>query len=521
MKASRSQPATTAARARPRGIAAGALARAGCALACLVLAGCSQGPSEALRFGLAASPVTLDPRFATDAASTRINRLIYEQLVDFDERFEPVPALAEWRRLSPSRYRFVLRPGPHRFHDGETLTARDVKATYDSVLDPATGSPHRGGLRMIERIEVRDARTVDFHLSRADALFPGRLVIGVLPGARIASGHRFGREPVGSGPFRFVEWPEEGRLHIRRESDGLIVEFLRVPSPTVRVLKLLRGEIDMLQGDLPYELVDWLSNREDVRVKTHRGTNFVYLGFNLQDPVVGRAAVRRAIAHAIDRPAIIRHVLGGAARPANAILPPDHWAGHPELPRLDYDPQRARALLREAGFGESNPATVVYKTSSDPFRVRLATIVQEQLGRVGIEVDLRSYDWGTFYGDVKAGRFQMYSLAWVGIKMPDIFRYALHSASVPPAGANRGRFSSELADSLIEAAESAESIERQAALYRRLQEHLLERLPYVPLWYEDQVHVSRLGTTGYRLAADGNYDGLQAVRRVAANETSE
>jgi len=174
-------------------------------------------------------------------------------------------------------------------------------------------------------------------------------------------------------------------------------------------------------------------------------------------------------------------------------------------------------LLREAGFSEDHPAKVVYKTSSDPFRVRLATIVQEQLGRVGIEVDLRSYDWGTFYGDVKAGRFQMYSLAWVGIKMPDIFRYALHSDSVPPAGANRGRFSSKVADSLIEAAERAETLSRQASFYRRLQEHLLEHLPYVPLWYEDHVYVSRLGMTGYRLASDGNYDGLLTVRQVTEN----
>jgi peptide/nickel transport system substrate-binding protein len=248
-------------------------------------------------------------------------------------------------------------------------------------------------------------------------------------------------------------------------------------------------------------------------VQQQRGTNFAYLGFNMEDPVVGQLPVRQAIAHAIDREAIIRFVMGGAARPASAILTPDHWAGNPDLDGLSYDPARAIALLRQAGYGPENPVRIVYKTSSDPFRVRLATILQEQLGRVGIEVDLRSYDWGTFYADIKAGRFQMYSLAWVGIKMPDIFKYALHSTSVPPTGANRGRFLSKVADRLMDDAENADSLSKQADYYRQLQKFLLEELPYVPLWYEDHIFASRDDIVGYSLDKDGNYDGLTDVRR--------
>ena len=451
--------------------------------------------------------------YRTDAASTRINRLIYQRLVDFDEQYQPKPALATWTRIDDSRYRFELRVPAPRFHDGRTLDAGDVKATYESVLDPATASPHRAGLSMIERIEVHDEATVDFVLRETDPLFPGRLVFGILPAEDIRAGRDFGRDPLGSGEFRFVDWPSDDRLFLERVDDGQLVEFVRVANPTVRVLKLVRGEVDMLQGDLPFELVQWLQGREEVEVRTHRGTNFAYLGFNMEDPVVGRLPVRRAIAHAIDREAIIHHVLGDAARSANAILTPDHWAGHPRLQPIAYDPARARALLREAGFDERHPARIVYKTSSDPFRVRLATILQEQLGRVGVEVDLQSFDWGTFYADVKAGRFQMYSLAWVGIKMPDIFRYALYSESTPPEGANRGRFRSAAADALMDRAEKAATIEEQAVLYRRLQELLLEELPYVPLWYEDHVYVSRRGLSGYTLSSDGNYDGLESVER--------
>ncbi|MDX1514997.1 MAG: ABC transporter substrate-binding protein [Gammaproteobacteria bacterium] len=486
---------------------------AGAALILLALAGShavAAGEGKLLRFGLSASPVTLDPRFATDAASTRINRLLYSQLVDFNDQFEAVPALARWQAIDSRRYRFTLNPDRRTFHDGSRVTASDVKATYDYVLDEANGSPHRGGLLTISAVEVLDPDTVDFVLNKPDALFPGRLVIGVLPAKLIEGGHPFNQAPAGSGPFEFLEWPIEDRLLIRRRRDGLTMEFVRVPKPTVRVLKLVRGELDMIQGDLPYELVGWLKKREEVVVESARGTTFAYIGFNMEDPVTSRLEVRRAVALAIDRQAIIRYVLGAGARPASAILTPDHWAGNPDLPLLERDREEAKKLLRKAGFAGGGPR-LVYKTSNDPFRVRLATIIQDQLAKVGIDVELRTYDWGTFYGDVKAGNFQMYSLAWVGIKMPDIFRYVFHSGSIPPAGANRGRFVNAAADELIERAEASENLDEQAYYYRELQALVLDELPYVPLWYEDQVFAARRGIRGYDVAADGSYDGLTTI----------
>jgi peptide/nickel transport system substrate-binding protein len=481
---------------------------------CVLLCNACAPPAEnTLRFGLASAPANLDPRYATDATSTRINRLLYAQLVDFDEQARPVASLAHWERLDPRHYRFHLGTHGRRFHDGSRLTAHDVAATYRSILDPATASPHRGVLKLIERIAVLDDDTLDFHLAHADPVFPGYLAIGILPAARIAAGHPFQDAPLGSGPFRFESWPEPWRLRLVRVRDGQRVEFLRIGDPTVRVLKLMRGEIDLLQNDLPAELVAYLEHQKAVIVTRRAGSNFSYLGFNLEDPLTGEPDIRRAIAFAIDRDAIIRYILGGAARRAGALLPPEHWAGSSDLDGYPYDPERARELLRRAGYVRERPLHLVYKTSSDPVRVRLATALQHQLARVGVEVRLQSYDWGTFYGDIKAGRFQMYSLAWVGIKTPDIFRYAFHSASLPPSGANRGRFRDPVTDRLIEQAGAGEGIEEQAPLYRQLQRRLLDRLPVIPLWYEDHVLVTRRDIDGYALAGDGNYDGLAAIRR--------
>jgi len=479
-----------------------------------LISGCTdQKPSETIRFGLTTDPVTLDPRFATDAVSDRINRLIYSRLVDFDENFQVVPVLARWEKLNPKQYRFTLGDRSRTFHDGKKLTSKDVRVSYESILDSKTASPHRSSLNMIERIETPDSETIDFYLNRPDPQFPGRLTLGVMPAHLLEKDHLFNQFPVGSGPMKIRAWPQSGELSLQRLSDQQIIKFITVKDPTVRVLKLVRGELDLFQGDIPQEMINWLEKQAEIKIIRGRGSIFSYLGFNMQDPVVGQVRVRQAIAYALDRAAIIKYVFKKTARKANAILTPEHWAGAPDLQGYDHDREQAIRRLTELGYDNMHPLKIVYKTSNNPFRIRLATVIQHQLKQVGIELVIQSYDWGTFYGDIKAGNFQMYSLSWVGLKLPDIFRYVFHSNSVPPEGANRGRYSDHEIDRLIEKAEAEPNNDKQARYYRDIQQRLLDQLPYVPLWYEDNVLVMRKNLRGYKLAIDGNYDGLLKVTK--------
>jgi len=479
-------------------------------LLCLLsfINGCAETDRNSIAFGLNVAPVTLDPRFSTDAISYRITRLLYKSLIDFDEQFQVIPDLATWEKINLDHYRFTLGDEGREFHDGSRLTANDVKATYESVLDEANASPHRSSVQMIEQIIVIDENTIDFKLSQPDPLFPGRLVIGILPEKLILEKHNFNREPVGSGSMRILEWQDDSRLKLMRLRDKQVIEFVALKDPTVRVLKLLRGEIDLVQGDLPPEIVKWLAESDPIEVKRKQGSTFSYIGFNLEDPITGNDLIRRAIAHAIDRDAIIKYVMADSARKAGTLLPADHWAVNTDLSGYDYDPVKAKALLKRAGYGLDVPLQLTYKTSNNPFRLRLATIIQGQLKSVGIEVDIRSYDWGTFYGDIKNGRFQMYSLSWVGLKMPDIFRYIFHSSAIPPNGANRGRFKNANVDSIIELAEAEPSLAKQAEYYRKLQKILFDALPTIPLWYEDNILAIRKEIKGYELSTDGNFDSL-------------
>lgn len=476
----------------------------------------NQAPTDAalIRFGIANAPRNLDPRLATDATSERLNRLLYSALIRFDDSSRAVPWIGAWEQLDALRYRFRLGTSGRQFSNHSRLTSSDVAATYGSVLDPATASPHQALLSIIKRIELIDDDHLTFHLREPDPLFPSYLGIGILPAGLIGSGHRFQREPVGSGPFRFAGWPRPGQVELVRKRDGQRIEFVTVKDPNVRVMKLLRGEIDLLQNDLPPELVGLLRRQPGIHIERTNGSNFSYLGFNLEDASSGDLNVRRAVAHGIDRAAILHYLFQDGARAAEALFPPEHWAGAPALMAYDHDPEQARSLLAATGHDRAHPLRLVYKTSSDPFRLRLATVIQAQLARVGIDLNIQSYDWGTFFGDIKAGRFQLYGLTWVGIRTPDIFRYVFHSASLPPDGANRGRYRSEFVDRLIERARAQADPRRQAMLYRKLQQRLHADLPYLPLWYEDQMFAARHDIRGYHLASDGNYDALSQVSRV-------
>ncbi len=463
--------------------------------------------AQPIVFAVAAQVKSFDPRYATDAESVRVNQLLYQSLVGFDPSLRPVPQLASWQVISPVHYRFTLSPAYFEGL-GRAVRAEDVKATYDSVLNPQTASPYRASLAVIDRIEAIDAQVVDFHLKHPDGLLPSYLSVGIMPADLLEQGHRFGQQPEGSGPWR-LDSLEEGRWCVTRKNDAQQVCFLLSKDPTVRLLQLMKGEVDLAQNNFPPELIRAARERTHLKVEQQPGSNFSYLGFNLADPVTGHPGVREAMSYAIDRQSIIRYLFAQGAQTAESILTPDHWAGHPQLQANPFDPEKARQLLLASGL--KLPIQLSYKTSTDPFALRLASVLAYQLKQVGIEVKIQSYDWGTYYADIKAGRFQLYGLSWVGIKTPDIFEYVFASTSFPPQGANRGRYTNSKVDAWIEQAKQVERLEEKAHFYRLIAQTIHEDRVYIPLWYEDQTLIRQARIQGYRLRPDGGYQGLNEV----------
>jgi peptide/nickel transport system substrate-binding protein len=503
----------------------------GLACGCLLgLTACSSSalpPHKVLRVGLETDPLHLDPRYALDVASYRVTQLLYNGLVRLDAQARIVPDLAvSWETPDATTYIFHLRRGV-RFHDGTLLTAADVHYTFTSLLDPAMQSPKRASFDKIRAVEVLSEHTIRFVLSEPFAPFlTNNMTLGIVPrlrhGSPMAS---LDQHPIGTGPFAFETREPNVALHLRAHAayfegkpalEGVVLRIL--PDAMVRLFELQKGNIDLLQNALPPDVLAQLQDDPRFQILQAPGSNFRYLGLHCHDPILRHVQVRQALAHAIDRRALMQHVLRGLARAADGILPAGHWAYAARLPRYRFDPARAAQLLDAAGFpdpdgpGPQLRFRLHYKTSQDDVGRRIAEVMQESLRRIGIAVDIRSYEWGTFFGDIRAGNFQLYALTWVGVTEPDMLYYVFHSRSVPPAGANRGRYSNARLDRLLEQGRRAMTMDERRALYSEAQHIVATELPYIPLWHQTNVAVLRTTFTGYRLSPSGDFRALQAVR---------
>jgi len=466
-------------------------------------------------------PQSLDPRFGTDANAARLADLLHAGLTRADASARRVPDLAaSWVMPDPTTLVFTLRDD-YRFADGSPVTAEDVRATYEAVLDPAIGSPRRAALAMLASIETPDPRTVVFRTRAPYAPLLDATGLGVLPAARARNRTE---TAVGAGPYRLVELrrgdravlaPNPGWPGPRPRIAPLIVRI--VPDEVVRVLELSRGGIGLVEDPLEPEMVAWLAEQPGIAVDRRPGSSFSYLGLNLRDPRLADRRVRQAIALAVDRDLLLESVLGGAGRPASGLLAPEHWAFAP-APRWRHDPGRARRLLDRAGWRDPDGPgplprfRLVYKTSTQPGRRRLAEAIQADLAAVGIAVDVRTYEWGTLYADVRRGNFQMCALAWVGVGDPDLYHLVLHSTMEPPAGYNRGGYANAVMDRLTDAGRRTVDPARRRAIYARVQRRAAHDLPAIPLWWEDRVAVRTRRLAGFEPAPDGDLRGLARAR---------
>ena len=468
------------------------------------------------------SPASLDPRIGTDAQSERIDGLLFDSLVRKDEHFALQPALATaWEQPEPRTWIFHLRHDV-RFHNGRPLEAEDVAWTIRSMLDGSLVTAKAGAFAAVERVEVNDPYTITIHLRRADAALLFNLSDGLFGVVPRGAGRDFAQQPIGSGPFRFVRATEDKELVVTRNAaywDGVPrlsgVRFAVVPDAITTALELEKGTADAESNGITLDMVQALRTRPNLRTETGPSSVVVYLNFNVDDPRLSDVRVRQAIACAVDRQAIIDSLWRGQARLADSLLPPDHWARAPAamLAHYDHDPARARALLDAAGLHPGRDGIRLHlsiKTSTDETTRLMATILQQQLRDVGIDLGIRSSEFGTFYADITRGAFQLYALRWIGANEdPDIFRYCFGSSMAPPHGGNRGHFSSSLVDALLaEAAASTDRTERER-VYVQLQQVLAEQLPMIPLWYPNNEIVHTVRLHGITPSPSGSFTWLE------------
>jgi peptide/nickel transport system substrate-binding protein len=472
-----------------------------------------------------AAPKTIDPRFAVAAYETKLSQLVYAPLVSVDDpELKPKMELAESvERRSPTEYLATLREGA-RFSDGRPVTADDVVYTVENIRRTATNSLR---LRFVddglERAEAIDGRHVRFTLAHPHAPFLTDLDFGIL--ARPAPGHELD-PPVGAGAFvpvagasdRFRFRPNPHYLFGAPRVQRLTVKV--IGDDNSRLLALVGGSGDLTQNTVSPLLLDAVEAQPRLKVMHARSSVYTYMGLNCDDPALGDARVRRAIAYAIDRRRIVATKFGGGAVLSTGMLPPFHWAyACPADGVIDYpyDPARARQLLDEAGYrdpGGGRPRlTLVYKTSSNRFRVAVAQVIAAQLAEVGIEVDLRPLEFSTFFADVKAGNFQIFTMQLPEVAEPDLYVNFFSSGRIPTRenpdrGSNRVRYRNPEVDRWLAKGQRDLDPDERRADYREVQRLLARDVPVISLWHEDNVAVMGRQVQGYDMLPTAHLTAL-------------
>jgi peptide/nickel transport system substrate-binding protein len=488
----------------------------------LIVAGCGRTRPDpnTVTMLIESSPTNLDPRIGTDAQSQHIYPLIFDSLVRRNEHFGLDPWLAEkWNSPDPKTLIFHLRSGVH-FQDGRPLTSRDVKWTLDSILDGTVVTIKSGAYRNIASVETPDQNTVTIHMKQPDPALLWNVCDGGFGVVPYGSGRDFWRHPIGSGPYRFVSQETDRDVVLERAASywGPLphierIRFAVVPDATTQALELQKGSADVAVNALTPDMIDALKRKSGLVVEDGPGTRLNYIVFNMRDPILKDTHVRQAIALSINRPLIIHTLYRDQARLAESILPPQHWAWSEDTEKHPYDPAKANALLDAAGYRRGAGGVRFHlgmKTSTDETVRLLSVIVQQQLAQIGIAVDLRSYEFATFYSDLTKGTFQMAPSRWIGgNEQPDIFHYAYSQASFPPHGSNRGFYANQALDALLDDAAATNDQARQREDYEKVQEILARDLPSINLWYLDTVVIHNKRLANVHTSPSGNFEFLR------------
>ncbi len=457
----------------------------------------------------------LIPNITTDGASHEIGDLIYSGLVKRDQHLTIVGDLAESWTFSRDCLQLTFRLKPNaRWHDGRPFTADDVVFTYRTMVHPKTPTAYREDFKAVEAIEAVDAHTVQVRYGRPYAkalqswgtwMLPRHLLEPYVTEGRLREAPQNRSAPVGTGPYRFVEWRTGERVVVTADPQyyggrpyiGRRV-YRIIPSQATIFLELKARGVDVanLTALQFRRQTEYPAFRKAYQKFRYPSNAYTYLGFNLKDPRFADVRVRRAFAHAIDKRALIEGVRMGLAREATGPYKPGTWAYNGNVRTYPYDPAEARRLLAEAGWKERNADGLLVKDGR-PFtftlmtnqgndeRRKVAEIIQASLRELGVGVDIRVLEWASFIKEyIKKRRFEAIVLGW-GIG-PDPDQYEIwHSSKTGPDELNHISYANPEVDALLERGRASCFEAERKRYYDRLQEILAEDLPIVFLYFPD------------------------------------
>lgn len=454
-------------------------------------------------FGSIGEASNLNPYLSSDSSSHEIANLLFVAPLRYNKNIEVEPFAAEsYEVLDEGRLlRFTLRKGI-LWEDGTELTTDDVEFTWQLVIKPETASPYAEDFSTVKSFTKLDRYSFEVRYEKYYARSLISWMSAILP-KHILEGqdiHKtsFSRKPVGAGPYRFQSWETGSRIRLsasptyfegRPYIDEVVYRI--IPDISTMFLETKAGKLDFM-GLTPQQYLRQTSGEpwsSQFKKYSYLSASYTYLGFNLKHPFFQDKRVRQAISCAINREAIIKGVLLGEGVPAFGPYKPGSWAYNTKLSPVQQDAAKARNLLAEAGFVDSNNDGIVEKNGKplsftiltnqgNEQRILAATVIQHQLKAVGVAVHIRTVEWAAFIKEfINTGRFDAVIMGWTITSDPDIFD-VWHSSRAKPGGLNFTSYSNAEVDALLIEARSTPDTAERKVLYDRVQEIMHEDQPY-------------------------------------------
>ncbi len=474
----------------------------------------------------------LNPILASDSASAAINSLVYNGLVKYDKDLVLVGDLAErWEiKDGGKEIIFFLRKNV-KWHDGKKFTSKDVKFTYEKLVDPNIKTPYSSDFMLIKNCEIIDDYTVKFVYKTPFVPALESWGIGIIP-EHIFNNPKYdfhknpaNRNPIGTGPYKFLRWVTDEKIELVANKEYFEGEpyiqkyvFRIIPDQSIQFLELRNESIDSmsLTPDQFFAYDEFFKNYNKF---SYPSFSYTYLGFNLTREIFQDRNVRLAIASAINKQEIIKGVLLGKGKPATGPFPPQSWAYNEKVEDFKYDPQLARKLLTQSGWVDydgdgilekklENNKIVKFKftlmtNQGNKSRQLISEIIQRQLRSVGIDVEIQIIEWSVFINNFITPRnFDAVILGWSLSRDPD--QYSIwHSSQKKPGQYNFVSYENKEVDQLLELGRKEFNFERRKKIYQRIHKIIHDDIPYVFLYYPESMPVVHKRFKNVELAKSG------------------
>ena len=458
---------------------------------------------------------SLDPRKATDANAMRIINLIFTSFVKIGPNLEILPDGASSWSYENLIYTFHLKD--LKFSNGTPVTKEDILFSFKEFQK--TRSPFYSAFKNIKSVTVEKKKSgftakVTMKNYSATFLSADLPIIKILPKSQILKSEKsFLDKPMGSGDFKLVHKNSRELLleRVSRKPDlHKYISFQVIRDGFLRTQKMIMGKIDISPSVIPLDKIHQFK-KKNFKILSQPSLSTTYLLLNLKNNLLKQKKVRQSLSLAINQEEIIKYKMKGYGILAKTFMQPKSVFFNKTIQPEFYNLEKSQTLIQNLGL---QGKTLRLSVSNNPNSISKAKILANQMSRSGLNVEIESYEWGTFYKDINHGNYDIALMKWVGVTDPDIYRVAFHSENQAPKGRNRSFYSNKSMDALLEKGLRQKNLEQRKKIYHKVQKIIADNIIVIPLWHDMEVAIIKSNITNYQVPINGSFDSLIKAKKM-------